>query len=222
MSRRSHSCGKARRSRRPASTPIAWRRYAAVERWSSIGRAAAAASAPKRVDHASARARPPAQSTCAAGERLGLARRARSSAPTEPSARRTDRGRHVDGEAGRRRWRSPWRCARRPWRSPASRRGRGTVTAVISSPGRRAVRFDADHELGAPRASRAPVADCAGATTASSAASTGSPSPAGEHVPRLPPIVAALRICGEPTVRAAWASAGSSVGERRAQQLARR
>ena len=28
---------------------------------------------------------------------------------------------------------------------------------------------------------------------------------------RLPPIVAALRICGEPTVRAAWASAGSRV-----------
>ena len=56
-------------------------------------------------------------------------------------------------------------------------------------------------------------------TSASSAASTGRPSPAGEHVPRLPPIVAALRICGEPTVRAAWASAGTSVGQRRPLQL---
>ena len=33
--------------------------------------------------------------------------------------------------------------------------------------------------------------------------STGSVSPAGDAVPRLPPIVPALRICGEPTVRAA-------------------
>jgi hypothetical protein len=45
---------------------------------------------------------------------------------------------------------------------------------------------------------------------ASAASSTGSPSPAGLAVPMLPPIVAALRICGEPTVRAAAASAGSS------------
>ena len=35
-------------------------------------------------------------------------------------------------------------------------------------------------------------------TTASSAASTGSPSPAGEQVARLPPTVPALRICGLP------------------------
>jgi hypothetical protein len=48
----------------------------------------------------------------------------------------------------------------------------------------------------------------ASTTRASSATSTGSESPAGLAVPRLPPIVPALRICGEPIVRAAAASAG--------------
>ena len=38
-------------------------------------------------------------------------------------------------------------------------------------------------------------------------------------VPRLPPIVPALRICGEPTVRAACARAGSELGQRRLHQL---
>ena len=38
----------------------------------------------------------------------------------------------------------------------------------------------------------------------------GTASPAGDAVARLPPIVPRLRICGEPTVRDAWASAGSS------------
>ena len=60
---------------------------------------------------------------------------------------------------------------------------------------------------------------------APSISSGGSESPAGEAVPRLPPIVPRLRICGEPTVREAAASAGSAeatsprgglrVGERR-------
>ena len=45
-------------------------------------------------------------------------------------------------------------------------------------------------------------------TRASSATSTGSVSPAGDAVARFPPTVPALRICGEPTVRAAAASAG--------------
>ena len=47
----------------------------------------------------------------------------------------------------------------------------------------------------------------------------GRPSPAGEHVARLPPMVAALRICGDPTVRAAWASAGSERRQRLGLQL---
>jgi len=47
-------------------------------------------------------------------------------------------------------------------------------------------------------------------TTASSTSSGGWASPAGDAVPRLPPIVPRLRICGEPTVREASASAGRS------------
>ena len=44
--------------------------------------------------------------------------------------------------------------------------------------------------------------------------SGGSASPAGEAVPRFPPIVPRFRICGEPTVREASASAGSALAER--------
>ena len=54
---------------------------------------------------------------------------------------------------------------------------------------------------------RRPVLD-ATSNVAPSATSTGNVSPAGDAVPRLPPIVPALRIWGEPTVRAAYASAG--------------
>ena len=56
-------------------------------------------------------------------------------------------------------------------------------------------------------------------TSASSTSSGGSASPAGEAVPRLPPIVPRLRICGEPTVRDASASAGSSSATRAAHRL---
>ena len=55
---------------------------------------------------------------------------------------------------------------------------------------------------------RRPEAE-ASSTVASSATRTGSVSPAGDAVPRLPPTVPVLRICGLPTVRDAWASAGS-------------
>ena len=50
----------------------------------------------------------------------------------------------------------------------------------------------------------------ASSTSASSTSSGGSASPAGDAVPRLPPSVPRLRIWGEPTVRDASASAGSS------------
>ena len=50
--------------------------------------------------------------------------------------------------------------------------------------------------------------------SASNAASVGRASPAGEQVPRLPPTVPRLRICGEPTVRAACRS-GTSPGSSR-------
>ena len=49
----------------------------------------------------------------------------------------------------------------------------------------------------------------ASSTTASAARSGGCASPAGDAVPRLPPTVPRLRICGEPTVRDAMASPGS-------------
>ena len=83
----------------------------------------------------------------------------------------------------------------------------GTVTAMISSSGRRAVRLTP--VMNSPTGSSRRPAEPSNSTTASRADRTGRPSPAGEQVARLPPIVAALRICGEPTVRAAWASAGS-------------
>jgi hypothetical protein len=47
-------------------------------------------------------------------------------------------------------------------------------------------------------------------TSAPSTSKGGSASPAGEAVPRLPPRVPRFRICGEPTVRDASASAGSN------------
>ena len=59
---------------------------------------------------------------------------------------------------------------------------------------------------------RAPRADST-STVAPAANSGGNASPAGEDVARLPPSVPRLRICGEPTVRDAIASAGQHVGE---------
>ena len=51
-----------RRARRVARTPTAWRRYSAVDRWSSIGRAAAAASRPNgRDDRRRCRSRAPSR-----------------------------------------------------------------------------------------------------------------------------------------------------------------
>ena len=85
----------------------------------------------------------------------------------------------------------------------------GTVISTISSPGSIAVRFTPvmNSRTGMVRT---PAAD-ASVTVASSAASTGNASPAGEQVPRLPASVPALRICGDPTVREASASAGENV-----------
>jgi hypothetical protein len=54
---------------------------------------------------------------------------------------------------------------------------------------------------------RTPDFECS-STCASAASSGGCVSPAGEEVPRLPPTVPRLRICGEPTVREAIARPG--------------
>ena len=92
----------------------------------------------------------------------------------------------------------------KPW-YPSST---GTVTDTTSSPGCRDVRLTPVNRSWMAMSLRPDVP--ATVTTASSAARTGSESPAGDAVPRFPPTVAALRIWGEPTVRAAWASAGTS------------
>ena len=84
----------------------------------------------------------------------------------------------------------------------------GTRMAVMSSPGIRALALTpVTNSSSGSR--RAPPVDC-NSISASSAASTGRVSPAGDAVARFPPRVAALRICGEPTVRAAWARAGTN------------
>ena len=59
---------------------------------------------------------------------------------------------------------------------------------------------------------RVPRTD-ASSTSAPTAYSGGSASPAGDEDPRFPPIVPRLRICGEPTVRDAIASPGKPVAE---------
>ena len=79
----------------------------------------------------------------------------------------------------------------------------------MSSPGTRALTLTPT--TNSSRGKCRVLVDDRNSTSASRAASTGSMSPAGEAVARLPPRVAALRICGEPTVRAAWARAGTNL-----------
>src|SRR5687767_1128185 len=81
-------------------------------------------------------------------------------------------------------------------------------TATISSSAARAFRLTPSRKS-RRRSSRAPRA-LASSTSASPTSKGGSASPAGDAVPRFPPIVPRLRICGEPTVRDASASAGRS------------
>ena len=87
-------------------------------------------------------------------------------------------------------------------------------TAVMSSSGSSAVRFtpSRNSESGSVRTPRT----LASSTSRPSTRSGGSASPAGDAVPRFPPIVPRFRICGEPTVRDASASAGSRLREGRA------
>ena len=85
--------------------------------------------------------------------------------------------------------------------------GSGMCTAAISSSGASALRFTPVKKssmaiIRVPRTEAASI--CARA-----ASSGGCASPAGEAVPRLPPTVPRLRICGEPTVRDAMARPGS-------------
>jgi hypothetical protein len=84
-----------------------------------------------------------------------------------------------------------------------------TWTATTSSSARSEFRFGPMRN--SETASRRVPRTLASSTSAPSTSSGGSASPAGEAVPRLPPMVPRLRICGEPTVRDASASAGSSL-----------
>ena len=83
----------------------------------------------------------------------------------------------------------------------------GSRYAAISSSGARQLRFGpvTNSAIGTRRVPRVD----ASSTSVSDANSGGRPSPAGDEVPRLPPTVPRLRICGEPTVREAIASPGS-------------
>ena len=78
--------------------------------------------------------------------------------------------------------------------------------AAISSSSARQLRFGP--VTNSPTGIRRVPAVDASSTSASDANSGGSASPAGDEVPRLPPTVPRLRICGEPTVREAIASPG--------------
>jgi hypothetical protein len=83
----------------------------------------------------------------------------------------------------------------------------GTHTPAISSSPASALRLgpSTKSSIGTRRSPRAD----ASSTDAPAAYRGGSASPAGEEDPRFPPIVPRLRICGDPTVRAAIASPGS-------------
>ncbi len=83
-----------------------------------------------------------------------------------------------------------------------------TQTAAISSSGSSTFRFTpaTNAATGTRRLPRTEMHS----TSAPSTTSGGIASPAGDAVPRLPPIVPRFRICGEPTVREASARAGSS------------
>ena len=102
--------------------------------------------------------------------------------------------------------RSPSRSGYRSWRTAAGPSAGAMWNAAISSSSARQFRFGpVTNSRTAIR--RVPALD-ASSISASDANSGGSPSPAGDEVPRLPPTVPQLRIWGDPTVRAAIASPG--------------
>src|SRR5512132_723553 len=188
---------------RVATTCTAWRRNSAVPRWSLIGVAASRASSPNRAT-ASAGAVMASQSMAPAmNSSAAVARSGRGA--TEPNPRRTLR---------------PARSTASPQttiemtmalRVPTLRNcwgpsRRGTRTSRMTSPG--AITVFLTPVMKSARGSRRSPSRLARITVASRAPSTGRPSPAGLAVPMLPPTVPALRIWGEPTVRAAAASPG--------------
>src|SRR5262249_34082801 len=169
---------------RDASTRSACRRYAALPRTSSIGLAAAATRSVK----------PSSAPTTSVGTGAAEPNAARAS-PRSPSTVRASEQTAITIAL-----RGP--IFMKVCGAPLGRR----CTATMSSSSARAFRFTPvrDSCIGTRRRPRT----LATSTSAPSMSSGGKASPAGEAVPRLPPTVPRLRICGEPTVRAASASAG--------------
>ena len=183
------------------------RRYAAVPRTSSIGFADAAASRPNSFAAASlgrcgfsqpaSSNRPPAKPSAWVARMIVGPHEPRPT-PTRWRARSTTSARpEIEMAIALRVAANMYVCA-----PPASSHS----AATMSSSGRRTDLFGPVMKS-AKLTRRSPFLDLR-TTVASRAASTGNVSPAGEHVPRFPPIVAALRICGDPIVRAASTSAG--------------
>ena len=183
--------------------PVGRSRAVVVDR-----RLAAAASSPKRRDR-----------VVGDGER-GPSRRARSrtTPPRGTDDRRADgterephrRRRAVDGEAGAGRGDHHRVAHADLGSSPATRRATGTVIAVISSPGLERRPLDPDHELGdrhRATASRRPVELDDRRRARRARADRRRPASTWRGCRRA---CRRSRICGDPTVRAASASAGSS------------
>ena len=174
------------------STRSACRRYAAVPRTSSIGLAAAATRSAKRV------ARRASGAVTSAGDRPGRAEGGAQLAALRSTASASEH----DGDHHRVA-RADLHERLRGAARPHAHRGDQLVRArARSASARRGTR--------ASGSVRVPRARSRARPRAPSTSSGGSASPAGDAVPRLPPIVPRLRICGEPTVREASASAGSS------------
>ena len=171
-----------------------------------MGEDAAATRWPNSATTASSTPAPPSQSIRSATHASASNARGMPAA-TAPNAHRTDRASWSVTRA------SPTMEITMALRGPIFKNswrpvGRSNSAATISSPGRSDVRFTPTMKSSNPirRSPSGPTTTI----TAFNAASTGSVSPAGDAVPRLPPNVPALRMGGDPTVRAAWAKAGAA------------
>jgi hypothetical protein len=170
-----------------------------------MGAAAAAISSPNRRTRSSSRADRPDQSTvdaassAAAGARTGVG--AAEPMPV-PTVRRTgSRATATEQTAITMALRVP------TFANCCGPGATGSRTDAISSSAARTLRFG-PVKNSATGTRRVPRTECR-STSAPAASSAGWASPAGEAEPRLPPTVPRLRICGEPTVRAAIARPGS-------------
>ena len=155
----------------------------------------------------------PASASAPARNALGLAGAGSGVGAGRPDAG-ADRPRLADGGEAERGHRDHHRVAGADLAELLGARcGAGTQTAVISSSGAR--RRAASRRCRTRATGTA--AHALGRTPARpprpAASSGGCASPAGDAAPRLPPTVPRLRICGDPTVREAIASPGSSVAE---------